>query len=136
MVDNWIERRALREKILSTCAPELWLRVGTVLDDSCTHFNEKYHQIGKLGNAPENGHRIIVTLTSSDPLKKISYVQFQFDEDKRRISVTANKGATKHFQIEADIDAKKAHCFIKSAAGEALSADKFAEVALEDVLFP
>jgi|ERR1039458_3562206 hypothetical protein len=132
---NWIERRALREKILDAGGTELWLRVATVLDDSCTYFNEKYPHLGKLGNSPGNGHRIVVTMTFAGPRKKVSYVQFQFEEDRRRISVTVDKAATKHFPIDTDIDERKSRCFVTSASGERLSVDKFAEVTLEDVLF-
>jgi len=126
----------LREKILSVCAPELWVRVGTVLDDSCTHFNDEYSHIGKLENHPENGRRIIVALTFPDPEKKSTYVLFQFDEDKRRISVTTENGGTERFEIDADIDANEAHCFIKSSAGKALTVNDFAEATLKNILFP
>jgi hypothetical protein len=130
MVDSFIKQRALRQKTLDTCVPKLWHEIGTMLDNCCTDFNEEYSDIGKMALSPENGHRVIVTLTFADPRRKIAYIQFQLDESAPRISVTANN-ATKQFAI----DAQGSDCFIKSQTGERLAVFDFAKVALEDVLF-
>lgn len=130
MVDSFIKQRALRERTLDSCVPKLWHEIGTMLDNCCTDFNAEYSNIGEMGNSPENGHRVIVTLTFADPHRKIAYVQFQLDESAPRISVTANN-ITKQFPI----DAQGTDCFIKSPTGEKLTVYDFAKVALEDVLF-
>jgi hypothetical protein len=130
MADSFIKQRSLRQKTLDNCVPKLWHEIGTMLDNCCTDFNEEYSDIGKMENAPENGHRIIVTLTFTDPHRKIAYIQFQLDENSPRVSVTASN-ITKQFPI----DAHGTDCFIKSPTGETLTVSDFAKAALEDVLF-
>lgn len=135
MADNWIERRDLRAKVLVECVTSLWHAVGTNIHNTCTYFNEKHSDVGKVQNVPENSHRILVTLTFADPRCKIGYVQFQLDESKPMISVTVDKRPSSHYQIDADIDIDPARCFIKSPRGERLTVDKFTQLALEDFLF-
>jgi hypothetical protein len=62
---------------------------------------------------------------------KFKYVTIVFEEGKRHITVTVGDGAARLFPIAADEN----HRFIKSPAGEEITADEFSRLALEDALF-
>jgi hypothetical protein len=134
MADNWLERSDQRKSTLKTCAVELWQKFCTVIDNTCTYFNETHAEKGKLEWRAENGRRIIVSFTLLDPREKTRYVEYRLNESKHCISVTENR-STKDFEIDADIDADKARCFIKSAEGEMITTNDFAELTLKHILF-
>jgi hypothetical protein len=129
MADNWVERRAAREKHLGG-ASEVWQQALTAIDDSCNSFKSHYSDIGSPELTQQNGHRIIVALKFTTGGKR-RFASIFFDESKPQISVAVDDGAAKNFKIEAD----DSHCFIKSPTGQEISADEFSRLALEDVLF-
>jgi len=129
MADNWIERRAAREKNLEG-AIEVWQRAVTAIDNACNSYKANYSDLGSTELLQENGHRIIVAVKHASGGKR-RHASIIFDDAKPHISVAIDEGSAKHFRIEAD----ETHCFIKSPAGKEISADEFSQIALEDVLF-
>src|ERR1700692_4905456 len=60
--NNWVERRAHREKILATQSEELWNPFRSAIQDACVSFQRLYPQPHAIC-ALENGKRIRITRT-------------------------------------------------------------------------
>ena len=60
-MDNWVGRRARRERNLREKAPEVWSLVRKALQDVCDSYNEHYAHTGRAADwRPENGKRVTI----------------------------------------------------------------------------
>jgi hypothetical protein len=130
---NFVERRALRFRVLYNKADEVWEEARGEVQDCCNSFREHYG--GELEDKLENGHRIRLTRTfkleNSDPPEVVRRILLTFiKRGAPRIEITVDDLAPTVFQIDAD----ERHAFI-SDSGREISVDEFAEKALTEHLF-
>ncbi len=134
---NWIERRALREKILRDHANDVWQDARSAVQNCCESFRTHYGvSIAKLEDKLENGLRIRLSLTFQvveasfqSEVKRIILVAF--DASVPCIFVTADDKPARQFRIDADEN----EAFITEGDNQRITTDEFSKKALETSLF-
>jgi hypothetical protein len=133
---NWIERRALRDKKLSR-AVELWRDVVDALVACATSFNKEYSHLGRLQTqGPEpNTVRVFFYRQPQALGHELSpqvnrVILFEFEEAKPAIRVTVGHDAPRLFEINVD----EGRTSIQDS-GKEISVDEFSRLALEGTLF-
>ena len=134
-MDNWVEKRWLRENNLKIGANRVWLDVTAAIDSACTSFKERYHDLAGVECTTQNGHRILVTISRPIAPTNVSVGVTEFPiqiifEGNRITVVRGHNENSKHYSLEAD----ETHAFLK-VHGQEMSADEFSRVVLEDALF-
>jgi hypothetical protein len=128
-MDNWVKRRAAKERMIASSAPVFWSAVSSALRDSCDAYRENYATDVVL--TPENGSRIVIVKTAAEGYITET-VTVVFKMDRREIEVTRAEG-TFTFQVIAD----EATAFaVERSDGPRLSPDHVSQKILEPVLFP
>lgn len=130
-MDNWVERRALREQHIRN-ADEVWQSARTAIDNCCNSFRQHFAGFARVTNQPQNGHRIVVGIHF--PITgRGRNVSIGFGNDDKGIpiiNVTVDDQAVRLFPIMADEN----HAYI-SFQGKEISGDEFSRLALEEALF-
>jgi hypothetical protein len=130
---NFVERRALREDMLKEHADDVWQDARSTIQDCCNSFRKHYGE--HLEDKLENGLRIRLTRTfllqyfSPPDVKRRILVAF--NKSVPCIEVTVDDDTPKQFAIDADEN----HAFITGPNKKEISADEFAEEALNTHLF-
>jgi hypothetical protein len=130
-MDNWVERRALREQHIRNSA-EVWQSARTAIDNCCNSFKLHFTDIANVTSQPQNGHRIVVGIhfPSTGWGRNVS---IEFGNDNKgapRINVTVDDQAAKLFPIMANEE----HAYI-SFGGKEVSFDEFSRLTLEEAFF-
>jgi hypothetical protein len=133
---NWIERKFLREGILSSKASEVWQEARSALENCCDSFKTHYSSIASIEKHRENGLRLRLELAFpaedafNRPFHRKRTVLIEFKEGQSPcIEITVEKDSPRKFAISADEN----RAFIVD--GKELSFDEFAERALKSALF-
>jgi hypothetical protein len=133
---NWIERRALRDKQLSR-AVELWRDVIDAVLACAKSFNKEYTHLGRIHTQAPDPSKIKVFFyrqaqvpghESAAQMNRV--VSFEFEEAKPTIRVTVGHDTPRVFEIKAD----EGRCCLLHG-GQEISVDEFSRLALEDMLF-
>jgi hypothetical protein len=98
---HWVELRADAERSLRRYAPDTWNKIGSEIQVSCEHFRANCPDGPVRADwKPENGHRIIVTITASG--RQRTDVVFTFRPDTPEVDVTVGSQPTMHFALSWD----------------------------------
>jgi hypothetical protein len=140
--ENWVERRAKREKNLTNGASQLWEDAAKAIKACCESFSSHYraNSISVQGEIREGW--LMITVARADGRGTEAQIQFSFNNEPRpciRVKkitpqTTAYSSAgevNQEFWIGSDED----HAFIEHQGG-IISSDKLSEEALKDVFFP
>ena len=132
MGNNWVERRALREKNLRSSAPDFWQEVIVAIQGCCDSFNEHYSRVAVSSYKTVNGHRLLVDIVflniGGDAVRRT--VAFDFNRDKQHIEYSVDGRGTTTFPMDAD----DRGVFVV-ANGAPRDADDFSQIVLEKPLF-
>lgn len=135
---NWVQRRAMRQRILDSGATKVWDAVREAIEDACDTFNEHYPQPNQDSRAVcrlENGSRIKVSRTIlADMVTRFRPEQFEvlIRFEKNGPAIEAVSGEAKStFKIDSDEESAFA-----VLGGKRITPDEISEKLLEPVLFP
>lgn len=128
-MDNWVERRARREKNLKD-TPAAWEAVRTAIDNCCNSYRANFSSIAEVSNQPENGHRILITVRFVVMPAIPRRISIEFARRENKIRATIDDGAAKVFDIDADTERP----FISFRSKE-ISPDELTREVLEKALF-
>jgi hypothetical protein len=128
--DNWVERRAKRERMLAKEAPEAWSQVRSAIQDACNSYDQYYDSDdARLQCKLENGTRIRVTKIEA---KRRAEVLVSYDNRSRNIDLTTEAGQMR-FIITADDNGVSV---IDSRHRNSLTPDEVSQRVLAPLLFP
>lgn len=135
---NWVMRRALRDRMLSTGAFIVWEGVRAALQDACETYNEHYPADANRKEVRcefENGKRLKITRTlfvnRLDRSVDVKTMLVSFDDDAPLIQAVAASGSPVKFRIQAnETSAYPIH------EEKPISAEELSRLILEPLFFP
>lgn len=136
MLNNWVERRAARERKLKN-AIDVWKKAQNAIAEACDSLNQHFAEIARIQRTDRDRNLVIVTIsrpptseTNRDETGMTKVVRIQFEPDRPRIVVIEDHTKKQEFPIEADCD----HVFV-TLQGRELLLDDFSRLALEAAFF-
>jgi hypothetical protein len=134
---NWVDRRALCERVLESKSGEVWEGLRAAIQDACQSYSDNYppnvaaHVVScKL----ENGRRIHVGRTTYDEQTGTNSkftALVEFDPKTFSIAVTRDSGTAQGFRVSGDEN----RAFLMQG-DKHMTADEVSRVILEPILFP
>jgi hypothetical protein len=135
---NWVQRRAVKERVLDTGAIGVWNEVRSALQDACESYNEHYSPNPNRVEVEcqlENGNRIRITRTLPggpphfQPIITQALVEFDSKIPSIR-STREESSASREFRISSD------ETFSYVVDGDArMAPDEVSRLILEPILF-
>lgn len=129
---NWVERRAIREKVLQDNEDGVWQDVRAAFQTASDSYNEHYSQGGqgspfRVDHKQEDDTRLRITLPIATDRGNRITILVAFEKDKHQIIVTRDGKPLGLFHISSD----EKHSFIQNGK----TADDIAQQILEPLLF-
>lgn len=134
MLNNWVERRAAKERYLRNAA-DVWRRAQATIAEACDSLREHYAEVASVRRIKENDDTVFITIARSrrsalEAYETVNVISIQFKPDGPGIAVKRGRSATLEFPIEADAE----HAFI-TWEGRELLLDEFSRLVLEEAFF-
>jgi hypothetical protein len=135
---NWVQRRAIKERVLDTGAIEVWNEVRSSLEDACESYNKHYcpnPNRQEVKYRPENGNRLLITRTvQGDHLTNfrevVTQVIVEFDSAIPAIRFTRDERPR-----ELRISSNDSSAYVKEGESQ-ISPDEVSRRILEPIFFP
>jgi len=105
---NWVERRALRERVLASGSLEVWNHVRAALQDACESFNTNY-PTNQVECKLENGHRLHIRGHENSVIVAFSKDVVEIDVAYPYSSTTITITVRRRKRIRAGIRGRAAH---------------------------
>jgi hypothetical protein len=135
--ENWVERRAHRERNLASRASEVWEDLVNTITACCKSYNNKYTANSASIQGEGEAGFFIVTVACADGQGTQAQIQLQFRNEPRP-HISINKVIIERqaeYTYELWIAADEQDVFMEYQ-GQRISADDLSERVLKDAFFP
>jgi hypothetical protein len=135
--DNWIERKARRERALKAKAPAIWNEVRAAIQDACNSFNHHYcENSAEVSCTLENGRRILITRVPGKANAERVDVVVEYHNHFHRIRCSGADHSPLEFGFECSDDGTVYLIESDTDDDSGLSPDDVSEKILHIVFFP